>query len=134
VIFLAVGFLVGISPPGLVLDLSGWAFIVIISALGPGLVLGLWWKRATRAAMWTTAIIMTVLHLIAWLRAHLVLGHHAYFFLNDVLFGNKTALITPHQVWAVPVGFIIFIVVSLLTKPPEEEVVQKYCVELTKEV
>jgi len=134
VVFLAVGFIVAINPPGLVLDLSGWAFVVIISALGPGLILGLWWKRATRAAMWTTAIIMTVLHLYAWLKAKLVLGHHAFFFLNDVLFGNKAALITPHQVWAIPVGFILFIVVSLITKPPQEEVVQKYCVELTQEV
>ncbi len=37
VIFLAVGFIVAINPPGLVLDLSGWAFVVIISALAQGL-------------------------------------------------------------------------------------------------
>jgi len=134
VIFLVIGLVIAINPPGLVLDLSGWAFVVIISALGPGLILGLWWKRATRAAMWTTAIIMTILHLYAWLKAKLVLGHHAFFFLNDVIFGNKAALITPHQVWAIPVGFILFIIVSLITKPPQEEVVQKYCVELTQEV
>ncbi len=134
VIFLLIGMFIAFNPPGLVLDLSGWAFVVIISALGPGLILGLWWKRATRAAMWTTAIVMTPLHLYAWLRAKLVLGHHAFFFLNDVLFGSKTALITPHQVWAIPVGFLLFIVVSLLTKPVEEEVVEKYCIELTKEV
>ena len=134
VIFLLVGLIIAINPPGLVLDLSGWAFVVIISALGPGLILGLWWKRATRAAMWTTAIVMTPLHLYAWLKAKLVLGHHAFFFLNDILFGNKAALITPHQVWAIPVGFLLFIVVSLLTKPVEEEAVQKYCVDLTSEV
>ena len=134
VIFLVIGLIIAINPPGLVLDLSGWAFVVIISALGPGLILGLWWKRATRAAMWTTAIVMTVLHLFAWLRAKMVLGHHAFFFLNDVLFGNKVAYITPHQVWAIPVGFLLFIIVSLITKPPQEEVVEKYCVELTKEV
>ncbi len=97
-------------------------------------MLGLWWKRATRAAMWTTAVIMTPLHLYAWLKAKLVLGHHAFFFLNDVLFNNPKALITPHQVWAIPVGFLLFIIVSLITKPVEEEAVQKYCVELTKEV
>ncbi|AGK60341.1 putative symporter [Archaeoglobus sulfaticallidus PM70-1] len=134
VIFLLIGLIVAVNPPGLVLDLSGWAFVVIISALGPGLILGLWWKRATRAAMWTTAIVMTVLHLYAWLKAKLVLGHHAFFFLNDVLYGNPKALITPHQVWAIPVGFLLFIIVSLITKPVEEEAVQKYCVELTKEV
>ncbi|WP_290596792.1 MULTISPECIES: sodium:solute symporter family protein [unclassified Archaeoglobus] len=134
VIFLLVGLAIAVNPPGLVLDLSGWAFVVIISALGPGLILGLWWKRATRAAMWTTAIIMTPLHLYAWLKAKLVLGHHAFFFLNDVLFGDKTALITPHQVWAIPVGFILFIIVSLITKPVEKEAVEKYCIELTKEV
>ncbi len=134
VIFLVVSMFIAFNPPALVLDLSGWAFVVIISGLGPGLILGLWWKRATRAAMWTTAVVMTILHLYAWLRAKYVLGHHAFFFLNDVLFGNPKALITPHQIWAVPVGFLLFIIVSLLTKPPEEEVVQKYCVELTEEV
>ena len=134
IIFLLIGMFVSFNPPALVLDLSGWAFVCIISALGPGLVLGLWWKRATRAAMWTTAVIMTIVHLFAWLRAKFVLGHHAFFFLNDVIFHSKTALITPHQVWAIPVGFILFIIVSLVTKPVEEEVVQKYCVELTQEV
>jgi SSS family solute:Na+ symporter len=133
-IFLLIGFIVAIQPPALVLDLSGWAFIVVICSLGPGLVLGLWWKRATRAAMWITAIVMFIVSMVAWLRAHLVLGHHARFFLNDILFGNPNALITPHQVWTIPVGFILFIIISLLTKPPEEERVQKYCIELTKEV
>jgi len=133
-IFLLVSFIIAIQPPALVLDLSGWAFIVVICSLGPGLIFGLWWKRATRAAMWITAILMFIISMIAWLRAHLVLGHHARFFLNDILFGNPNALITPHQVWTIPVGFILFIIISLLTKPPEEERVQKYCVELTKEV
>uniref|UniRef100_A0A7J2TK81 Cation acetate symporter n=1 Tax=Archaeoglobus fulgidus TaxID=2234 RepID=A0A7J2TK81_ARCFL len=133
-IFLLISFFVAIQPPALVLDLSGWAFIVIICSLGPGLILGLWWKRATRAAMWVTAIVMFILSMVAWLRAHLVLGHHARFFLNDIIFGNPNALITPHQVWTIPVGFLLFVIVSLLTKPPEEERVNKYCIELTKEV
>ncbi|MEM3698844.1 MAG: cation acetate symporter [Archaeoglobaceae archaeon] len=133
-IFLLVSFFIAISPPALVLDLSGWAFVVIICSLAPGLILGLWWKRATRAAMWITAIVMFFLSMFAWMRAHLVLGHHARFFLNDVLFGNPNVLITPHQTWLIPLGFIVFIIVSLLTKPPEEERIQKYCVELTKEV
>ncbi|MCS7122046.1 MAG: cation acetate symporter [Archaeoglobaceae archaeon] len=133
-IFLFVSFLVSIAPPALVLDLSGWAFIVIICSIGPGLILGLWWKRATRTAMWFTAIFMFILSMIAWMRAYFILGHHARFFLNDILFANPNALITPHQVWVIPVGFIVFVIVSLLTKPVEEERVQKYCVELTKEV
>ncbi len=134
VIFLLIGMFISFNPPALVLDLSGWAFVAIIASLGPGLILGLWWKRATRAAMWTTAVVMFFLHLYAWLKAKYVLGHHSFFFLNDILFGNPKAFITPHQVWAIPVGFILFIIVSLLTKPPEEEVVKKYCEDLTKEV
>ncbi|MCS7119189.1 MAG: cation acetate symporter [Archaeoglobaceae archaeon] len=133
-IFLLISFIIAIQPPALVLDLSGWAFIVIICSIGPGLILGLWWKRATKAAMWFTAIVMFVVSMIAWMRAYFILGHHARFFLNDIIFGNPNALITPHQIWTVPLGFILFIIVSLLTKPPEEERVQKYCVELTKEV
>lgn len=136
VVILFVSMLIAFKPPALVLDLSGWAFIALVSSIGPGLILGIWWKRATRAAMWGTAIIMFFLHLFAWLYAKNVLGHHAWFFLNQFLFGdNKAAwIVTPHQFWAVPVGFLLFVVISLLTKPPSEEVVQKYCVELTKDV
>jgi SSS family solute:Na+ symporter len=134
VIFLAIGMVIAINPPGLVLDLSGWAFVVIIAALGPSLILGLWWKGATRTATWITAIVMFVLHLFAWLYAKLVVGHHAFFFLNPILGLPKTAIITPHQIWAVPVGFLLFIVISLLTKKPEEEVIDKYCVKLTEKL
>ncbi len=86
-------------------DLSGWAFVVVICSLALGLILGLWWKRATRAAMRITAIVMFFLSMFAWIRAHLVLGHHARFFLSDVLFGNPNVLITPHQTWLIPLGF-----------------------------
>jgi SSS family solute:Na+ symporter len=130
VVFLLIGMFIAFNPPALVLDLSGWAFVVIIASIGPSLILGLWWKRANRTATWVTAVVMFVLHLYAWLKAKYVLGHHAWFFLNDVL---GTKLVTPHQVWAIPAGFLLFIVVSLLTKPDSEEVVQKYCVELTQE-
>ncbi|AIY89469.1 sodium:solute symporter family protein [Geoglobus acetivorans] len=134
-VFLLVSMLLAINPPALILDLSGLAFIALIASLGPGLILGLWWPRATKTAMWTTAIVMFFLHMFAWLYAKNVLGHHAWFFLNQVLFGdNKAAwLVTPHQVWAVPVGFLLFIIVSLLTKPTEEERVRKYCYELVEE-
>jgi SSS family solute:Na+ symporter len=75
---------------------------------------------------------MFVLHLYAWLYAKTVLGHHSFFFLNPLLGLPKTAIITPHQVWAIPVGFLLFIVISLVTKKPEKEVVDKYCVKLTE--
>ncbi len=134
VIFLAIGLIISINPPALVLDLSGWAFVVIIASIGPSLVLGLWWKGATRTATWVTAVIMFVLHLYAWLYAKFTLGKPHFFFLNEALGLSKTAIVTPHQVWAIPVGFILFIVISLLTKKPDPEVVEKYCVQLTEKV
>ena len=136
IVFLIVGMIISFNPPALVLDLSGWAFVALIASIGPGLVLGLWWKRATRTAMWVTAIVMFFLHLYAWMYAKFNLGHHAWFFLNQMLFGdNKAAwIVTPHQFWAIPVGFILFVIISLLTSPPDDETVKKYCVELTENV
>ncbi|MCL6635563.1 MAG: cation acetate symporter, partial [Peptococcaceae bacterium] len=115
------------NPPALVLDLSGWAFVVVIATIGAPLVFGLWWPRATRAATYATIITFLPLTLFSWLYAKNVLGSPHWFFLNKA-FGTNLAI--AHQWYWVPVSFIFFIVVSLLTRPPREEVVQKYCNDL----
>ncbi|MBC7324236.1 MAG: cation acetate symporter, partial [Moorella sp. (in: Bacteria)] len=109
-IVLIVCFLIALSPPGMVLDLSGWAFVVIIASVGPGLILGIWWDRATKAAHLSTTIIFTLATFCSWLYAKMALGSPHWFFLNKV-FGWKIA--TGHQVFWIPVAFIFFIIVSL---------------------
>jgi Na+(H+)/acetate symporter ActP len=123
IIILVVCGLIALSPPALVLDLSGWAFVVILASIGPSMVLGIWWKRATKAAAIWTALLMTPASFLTWLYAKVHFGKPHFFFLNK-------KIITPHQFYWIFVGFILFIIISLMTKPPAEETVQKYCVEL----
>ncbi|MCL6447951.1 MAG: cation acetate symporter [Armatimonadetes bacterium] len=129
-IVLIICFLIALNPPAMVLDLSGWAFVVIIASVGPGLVLGIWWDRATKAAhLWTTCI-FTVLTFVTWLYAKSALGSPHWFFLNKA-FGWK--ITTGHQDFWIPVAFIFFIIVSLLTKPAKPETIQKYSLDLRQD-
>ncbi|MFZ5646452.1 MAG: sodium:solute symporter family protein [Bacillota bacterium] len=115
------------NPPALVLDLSGWAFVVVIATIGAPLVFGLWWDKATRAATYATVIVFLPLTLFSWIYAKSALGSPHWFFLNKV-FGTNLAF--AHQMYWIPVSFIFFIIVSLSTSPPRKEIVQKYCNDL----
>ena len=115
--------LLAMNPPALVLDLSGWAFVVIVASLGPSLILGIWWKRATKTATILTALVMTPCTLFTWLYAKMKYGKPHFFFLNK-------NIITPHQFYWIFISLIFFVVVSLLTKPCSEDTVKKYCEEL----
>lgn len=126
IIILAVGGLLSLKPLALVLDLSGWAFVTIIATVGAPLILGLWWRRSTRAATYATIIVFFPLTLYSWLYARNVLGSPHWFFLSD----PDNLIATGHQVYWIPVSFIFFIIVSLLTKPPAEETIKKYCDDL----
>jgi SSS family solute:Na+ symporter len=117
------------NPPALVLDLSGAAFIVILCSVGPPLILGLWWERATTAAAAINIIVMTIASGGSWLYANTVLKSAHWFFLSDP--ANKIS--TPHQFYWVFVGLIFFVVVSLMTKPCRPEVIKKYCIDLRPE-
>ena len=117
------------SPPALVLDISGAAFIVILCSVGPPLILGLWWTRATKAAAIINILVMTTLSCGSWMYAKYKLGSYHWFFLSDP--ANKIS--TPHQFYWVFVGFIFFIIVSLLTKPCDDEVIQKFSIDLRPE-
>ena len=117
------------NPPGLVLDISGAAFLVILCSVGPPMILGIWWDRATTAAAYITITVMTLVSGYAWLYAHYTLKSAHWFFLSDP--ANRIS--TPHQFYWIPIGFIFFIIVSLMTKPPRAEVVKKYCHDIRPE-
>ena len=117
---------VAFKPPALVLDISGAAFIVILCSVGPPLILGIWWTRATTAAAVINIVVMTICSTGSWMYAKAKLGSYHWFFLSDP--ANKIS--TPHQFYWVFVGFAFFIVLSLITKPNKEETVQKYSLDL----
>jgi SSS family solute:Na+ symporter len=130
VIILVIGTYYSLNPAALVLDLSGWAFIVLIATLGVPLVFGLWWPRATKAATYATVIVFFPLILYSWLYARNVLRSPHWFFLSEVLFGKDARIATPHQFYWVFVAAIFFVVVSLLTKPASPQAVKSYCEDL----
>ncbi|MBF0211350.1 MAG: cation acetate symporter [Desulfamplus sp.] len=129
VIVMLVCMLFSFSPPALVLDISGAAFIVILCSVGPPLILGIWWTRATTAAAAINIIVMTILSCGTWMYANKALGSYHWFFLSDP--ANKIS--TPHQFYWVFVGFIFFILVSLVTKPCSDDVIKKYSLDIRPE-
>jgi SSS family solute:Na+ symporter len=121
--------LLSFDPPALVLDISGAAFLVILCSVGPPMILGIWWDKATKTAAFATIFVMTFCSGYAWLYAHYTLKSAHWFFLSDP--ANKIP--APHQFYWIPIGFIFFIIVSLMTKPPREEVIKKYCLDIRPE-
>ncbi len=101
-----IGMVLTFNPPGLVVDMSAWAYCISASALLPPLLLGIYWKRATKEAAIVTMIVGTVM---------------AIYFNKFVLIKGIYAAI-----WVAPVGMAIFIIVSLLTPKPPREVVAEY--------
>ncbi|MFH1079746.1 MAG: cation acetate symporter [Pseudomonadota bacterium] len=117
------------NPPALVLDISGAAFLIILCSVGPPMIMGIWWDKSTTAASYITIVVMTICSGGAWLYANSVLKSAHWFFLSDP--AHKIS--TPHQYYWIPIGFIFFIIVSLMTKPPRKEVIQKYCYDIQPE-
>ncbi len=128
IIILVISIIPSLNPMALVLDLSGWAFVVIICTVGAPLIFGLWWPRATKTAAYATILIFLPLSLWSWLQARATLGSPHWAIWGEALFGRKIPV--AHQWWLVPVSFIFFIVVSYLTKPCSPETIKKYCEDL----
>ncbi len=126
VIIMLVSMLLAFNPPALVLDISGAAFIVILASVGPPMILGIWWTRATTMAAGINIVVMTVLATGSWIYAHRVLGSAHWFFLSQ----KPNLISTPHQVYWVFVGFFFFIILSLMTKENSPECIQKYSLDL----
>lgn len=96
--------------------LVGWAFNIAASANLPALVMLLFWKRTTRQGI-AAAIIIGLLASLGWV----LLSSEAF----EKIYGY-TAVAAKAAAWApfsqpaivtVPLGFIVLVVVSLLTKP-----------------
>ncbi|MEB3851121.1 MAG: hypothetical protein LRS49_00875, partial [Desulfurococcales archaeon] len=118
-ILILVGMAIAYKPPALILDMSGAAFVVLVSTLAPPLFFGIWWRRPGKMALLLHVIVIFPLSAFSWLYAKYHWGSPHAFFLDP-----KYA--TPHQAYWVFIGFIWFIIVSLLTKPPSRETVEKY--------
>lgn len=107
------GIILGIRFQGMNVGfLVGWAFSVAASANLPALVMLLFWKRTTRQGI-SAAIVVGMLASLAWI----LLSGDTY----AKVYGlpREQALVPFSQpgIVTIPLGFIVLIVVSLLTPP-----------------
>jgi SSS family solute:Na+ symporter len=100
-----VSLVIAYHPPALILVVTAFAWAVIASACLWPVVLGVYWRRGTRAGAFSSMIVGSVTAL-GWLAAKNPLGLHGF-------------------IPGVAVSLIVFVVVSLLTKPPAPELVAR---------
>jgi cation/acetate symporter len=94
--------------------LVGWAFNIAASANLPALVMALFWPRTTKRGV-TAGIIVGMVSSLAWV----LLSAQAF---RDVYGLPASDAIVPFSqpgIVTIPLGFIVLIVVSLLTEPPK---------------
>ena len=94
--------------------LVGWAFNIAASANLPALVMLLFWKRTTKQGI-TAAITVGMIASLGWI----LLSAQAY---KDVYGLDPANAIVPFSqpaIVTIPLGFLVLVVVSLLTPRPE---------------
>lgn len=121
----AVGLLVilfSIDPPEFILEAIMWSFGIAAAGLGVPIVLGIWWKRTNKYGAGAGMIAGTLLSFIPWIMigylrmepVDIFFPFFAKYFYGPLGWIKVIAV-------AVPVSFIVTIVVSWLTPPPGKE-------------
>jgi len=105
------------TKPSDILSMVAWAFSMAASGNFPPLVLGIWWKRANAwgaiaGMMSGFAVCLTYVFGTRY-------GDMPLWFSSSSYDGLPS---TAAGVVAIPVGFLVMVVVSLLTPPPSEEI------------
>ena len=96
--------------------LVGWAFNIAASANLPSLIMLLFWRRTTKQGI-TAAIVVGMISSLAWI----LLSAQAY---RDVYGWNPADALVPFSqpaIVTIPLGFLVLIMVSLVTRRPEAE-------------
>jgi cation/acetate symporter len=93
----------------IIVELVAWAFSLAAASFFPALVMGIWWKRATRAgACWGMIVGLG-------LTAYYMIGSR---FFGVSWFGTQTIA---SAVFGLPAGFLTIWIVSLLTEAPSKQ-------------
>lgn len=90
--------------------LVGWAFSVAASANLPALVMALFWKGATKQGI-TAAIVVGMLSSLGWI----LLSGETYERIYGLPAGDAPMPFSQPGIVTIPLGFLVLIVVSLLT-------------------
>ena len=96
---------VAYRPPALILVVTAFAWAVIASACLWPVVLGVYWRRGTRAGATSSMVAGTAVALI-WMVVGKPFGIHGF-------------------IPGVTVSLVVFVVVSLMTKPPNARLVAR---------
>jgi cation/acetate symporter len=98
------------TKPSDILSMVAWAFSLAASGLFPALVLGVWWKRANKAgaiAGMASGFAVCLIYLIGTRYG----GMDLWFGVRNISAG----------LFGIPVGFVVMIVVSMMTPAPSSE-------------
>jgi cation/acetate symporter len=110
-VFWAAGFVILLALPSAHIDagvLVTWGFTVAASTFSPLLVLGIWWRRLTKAG----ALAGMVVGLVA------SAGAIAVTLFGPPLEGVVALLVAQPAPWSVPLAFLTMVLVSLRGQPP----------------
>ena len=112
---------VAAQKPGTILSMVAWAFSIAGSAFFPALVLGIFWRRATRAG--ALAGMIAGLSVAVYYIFRVEVGSLAWLGLGSLRMQSWFQISsTAAGVFGVAAGFATVIVVSLFTKAPDKEV------------
>jgi cation/acetate symporter len=93
----------------IIVELVAWAFSLAAASFFPALVMGIWWKRATRAgACWGMIVGLAI-------TAYYMIGSR---FFGVSWFGTQTIA---SAVFGLPAGFLTIWIVSLFTEAPSKQ-------------
>lgn len=114
--------LFSLNPPEFILVAIMWAFGIAAAGLGVPIVLGIWWKRTNKYGVGAGMTVGTLIGLYGWIMIDLVgmnpvdipFPIFAPYFYGPLGFIKVTAV-------AIPLSFILTVVVSWLTPPPGED-------------
>jgi cation/acetate symporter len=95
--------------------LVAWAFNIAASANLPSLIMLLFWKRTTKQGI-TAAILVGMLSSLAWV----LLSTEAFTSLYQLKAEQAPVPFSQPAIVTVPLGFLVLIVVSLMTPPQKE--------------
>ncbi|HQK46598.1 MAG TPA: sodium:solute symporter family protein [Syntrophorhabdaceae bacterium] len=117
-----------LMPEGIVAVATAFFFGLCGATFIPAYLFGLYWKRGSKTAAKASILCGFFSSLIWMLFFHenesRAIGICRFFFGSDTLAGHPFNMIDP-QVIALPLSFIVFIVVSYLTRPVSQEVLRR---------
>jgi cation/acetate symporter len=111
-----------LNPPEFILEAIMWAFGIAAAGLGVPIVLGIWWKRTNKYGVGAGMVVGSLIAFVSWIMigymgmdpVEIPFPVFAKYFYGPLGWIKVTAV-------AVPISFILTVVVSWLTPPPSEE-------------